>query len=122
MDMSQLQQLVRRFIENEIAYPAFHADFVQQYLYARHADAVMDDLVNEIEGICADLDAGDISEPELRDDLSVIARAPLVSIELAGQLRINLPISIVSGKPSRKPNLRESGSSNRAVVRELQHA
>ena len=110
MDLSQLQQLVRRFIEDALDYPSFREAFVRNFLCAQHADAVMEDLVNEIEGICADFDEGDIIEPELRGELSVVANAPIVSIEFSGQLRMHLPISIVSGKPSRSPFIRESGS------------
>ena len=110
IDLPQLQQLVRRFIEKERDYPSFREEFVQCLLCAQHEDAVMEDLVNEIESICADFDEGDILEPELRNELSVIANAPIASIKLAGQLRIQLQISFVSGRPSRSPFSRESGS------------
>ena len=110
MDLAQLQQLVRRFVENEIDYPAFCEAFVRQFLYARHADAALEDLVNEVESICADFDEGDLSQQERRDELSVIAHAPLVSIELVGQLRMYLPLSVVSGNPSRALVRRESNA------------
>ena len=112
MDLSQLQQLVRNFIENTLDYPSFRAEFVLNFLCAQHADAVMEDLVNEIEGICADFDEGDIVEPELRSELSVVANAPIASIEFSGQSKTHLPISVVSGKPSRSQFIRESGSIN----------
>ena len=89
MDLSQLQELVRRLIENEIEYPAFRAEFVHQFLCARHADMALEDLVNEIEGICADRDEGYIFESKLRDELSVIPDAYVGSSSVVEHLAVN---------------------------------
>src|SRR5579862_2575887 len=111
--MSELQKLVRRFVEGELEYPAFHAEFVQNFLSLRHNDAAMEDLVNIIESACADLDEGDIAIEDLREELSVLAHMPLVSIEMVnpqGVSRMNLPLRRV---PIPR---RESGGSDAIVL------
>ena len=80
--MDQLKRLVRQFVDAEIDYPAFHAKFVRDFLAVRHDDVLVDDLVNSIESACADLDEGDVSESELREELSVVATAPVISVEM----------------------------------------
>ncbi len=115
--MSKLQQLVRRFVEREIEYPEFHAAFVRDFLSIRHQDAAIEELVNIIEMSCADLDEGDIEVDDLRQELTVVATVPVVSIEMVSQhgvSKVNLPLS-------RVPLRRESGAGS-AILLELQRA
>ena len=78
MDLAQLQQLVRIFIEKAIDYQSFRAEFVRTFLCAQHVDAVLELLVNNIEVMCADFDEGDMLELELRGELSVVANAQII--------------------------------------------
>lgn len=80
MKLSELRRLVRQYVDGEIAYAPFRAQFVADYLAVLHQDLEMERDVNAIENACADYDEQDISEHELRDDLSLIANRPTISV------------------------------------------
>ena len=81
MDLSQLRLLVRRFVDGELAYPVFRAQFVVEYLSILHQDSEVERDVNIIESACADFDEGDISAQDLQAELSLIANSPIIWFE-----------------------------------------
>lgn len=78
MNLSQLRVIVRRFVDGEISYPAFRAQFVGEYLAVLHANLDLDRDVNVIEHLCSDFDEGDLSGSKLREELSAIASMPIL--------------------------------------------
>ncbi len=80
MNLSELRLLVRRFAEGAILYDVFRAQFVGDYLSILHDDSDVEQEVNLIESACADFDEGDILEQDMRNELSVLANAPIISV------------------------------------------
>lgn len=85
MGLSELRSLVRRYVDGEVAYDEFRSEFVPQYLSVRHEDVRIEQDVCAIERDCSDYDEGDISEQELREYLSEVATAPIITVRDAPQ-------------------------------------
>ena len=83
MSLSQLRALVRRFVDGEIAYEAFRAEFVPQHLSVHYEDSEIERDINAIESACASFDEGDISEQDVKSELSMIISSPIITVDFA---------------------------------------
>lgn len=81
-NLSDLQRLVLDHLHGSVDYAGFRNQFAQAFLSVHCAD--LEDSVNLIDGLCADLDEGDISEAELRAELSDWLSIPIMSVEVGG--------------------------------------
>lgn len=68
--MEQLEALVSSYASGEQSYEAFRTAFVQRFLiYAHPDDLEFDRRIAAIEGLCFDIEMGDISENDMRREI-----------------------------------------------------
>lgn len=73
MQMADLLQLVKRYVNRDVDYSTFRGEFVKRFLSVRNDDFAIDNAIVLIESLCADVAEGEVrSETDVRDKLKAI--------------------------------------------------